>query len=458
MTSLGAPLLPSIADAMHVSLATAQWILTAALLAGGLATPIMGHLADGPRQRTVVLTTLVILIAGSVLAVFAPTFAILVLARGLQGVGFGVVPVTMAIARRHQSAPVAARTVATLSVTTAVGVGLGYPLSGLLDSEFGYRAAFWLGVGVASAALIMAVRYLPRGGGYVEGSGGLDVWSAVLMCVSLSGLLLVASDGQQLGWTSPAVLAGGPISLLLGAAWIRRELRSAEPLVDFRVAAHRSVLTADISTLLVSASMYLYLPIVIDIVQTPPDHGVGLGESVLVAGFVLVPMSACTLATSMSFSRLAGLIGQHLMLPAGCLVFATTMVFFTFAHDALWQAFVSMALLGVGCGLSWAAMPRMIVSTVAPSQTGHAMGLYQLLRGIGMALGSALAGVLLGAFTPAGAALPTVGGYQTALLTGAALCVTTAIVSYVLPGATLPWRTRAEEAVIVPAADLGGLS
>jgi predicted MFS family arabinose efflux permease len=339
-----------------------------------------------------------------------------------------------------------------------VGVGLGYPLSGLLDSEFGYRAAFWLGVGVATAALIMAIRYLPRGGGYVEGSGGLDVWSAVLMCVSLSGLLLVASDGQQLGWTSPAVLAGGPISLLLGAAWIRRELRSAEPLVDFRVAAHRSVLTADISTLLVSASMYLYLPIVIDIVQTPPDHGVGLGESVLVAGFVLVPMSACTLATSMSFSRLAGLIGQHLMLPVGCLVFATTMVFFTFAHDALWQAFVSMALLGVGCGLSWAAMPRMIVSTVAPSQTGHAMGLYQLLRGIGMALGSALAGVLLGAFTPAGAALPTVGGYQTALLTGAALCVTTAIVSYVLPGATLPWRTRAEEAVIVPAADLGGLS
>jgi MFS family permease len=103
MTSLGAPLLPSIADATHVSLATAQWILTAALLAGGLATPIMGHLADGPRQRTVVLTTLVILIAGSVLAVFAPTFAILVLARGLQGVGFGVVPVTMAIARRHQS-------------------------------------------------------------------------------------------------------------------------------------------------------------------------------------------------------------------------------------------------------------------------------------------------------------------------------------------------------------------
>ena len=135
MTSLGAPLLPSIADAMHVSLATAQWILTAALLAGGLATPIMGHLADGPRQRSVVLTTLVILIAGSVLAVFAPTFAILVLARGLQGVGFGVVPVTMAIARRHQSAPVAARTVATLSVTTAVGVGLGYPLSGLLDSD-----------------------------------------------------------------------------------------------------------------------------------------------------------------------------------------------------------------------------------------------------------------------------------------------------------------------------------
>jgi predicted MFS family arabinose efflux permease len=457
MTSLGAPLLPSIAAATHVSLANAQWILTAALLAGGLATPIMGHLADGPRQRTVVLITLMILIAGSALAVFAPTFVILVVARGLQGVGFGVVPVTMAIARRHQSAAVAARTVATLSVTTAVGVGLGYPLSGLLDSEFGYRAAFWLGVGVATAALIMAARYLPRGGGRVE-AAGLDLWSAVLMCVSLSGLLLLCSDGQQLGWTSPTVLVALPASLALVAVWIRRELRSSEPLVDFRVAAYRSVLTADISTLLVSASMYLYLPIVIDIVQSPPDHGVGLGESVLVAGFVLVPMSACTLAASLSFSRLVGLIGQHRMLPAGCLAFASTMVFFALAHNALWQAFVSMALLGVGCGLSWSAMPRMIVSAVAPGQTGHAMGLYQLLRSIGMALGSSLAGVLLGAFTPAGTALPTVGGYRAALLAGAALCVTTAIVSYVLPGATLSFRGRAKETTIAPAADLGGLS
>jgi MFS family permease len=146
------------------------------------------------------------------------------------------------------------------------------------------------------------------------------------------------------------------------------------------------------------------------------------------------------------------------MVPAGCLGFASTMVFFAVAHDALWQAFVSMALLGVGCGLSWSAMPRMIVSTVAPSQTGHAMGLYQLLRGIGMALGSGLAGVLLGVYTPAGSAFPAVGGYRAALLAGAGLCVTTAIVSYVLPGVALPWRPRADEAVVAPAADLGVLS
>ena len=428
MTSLGTPLLPSIATATHVALGTAQWILTAALLAGGLATPIMGHLADGPHQRRVVLTTLVVVLLGSLLAVGAPSFGWLVAARALQGSGFGIVPVTMAVARRHQEPGQAARTVATLSVTTAVGVGLGYPMSGLLDTEYGYRSAFWLGVVVAAAALACAWRWLPR----ADGSGPparLDKWSTGLMCVSLSGALLTLSDGQQWGWTSPVVLIAGPVSIVLAVVWVRRELRLADPLVDFRIAANRLVLTADISTLLVSAAMYLYMPILVDIVQARPDDGVGLGQSVLMSGLVLLPMSACTLAASMSTSRLPARVGRAVLMPAGCLIFAVAMVFFAFAHTRIWEAFASMALLGVGVGLTFSAMPRMIVGVVAPSATGHALGLYQVLRGIGMASGSALCGMLIAAYTPAGVTLPTVGGYRASLLAGAVLCVLTALVA-----------------------------
>ena len=127
------------------------------------------------------------------------------------------------------------------------------------------------------------------------------------------------------------------------------------------------------------------------------------------------------------------------------------MVFFAFAHSQLWEAFVSMSLLGVGVGLTFSVMPRMIVATVDPSVTGHALGLYQVLRGIGMAIGSALCGVLIAAYTPAGATLPAAAGYKAALLVGGGLCVATAVLAAVLPVA-LGARAAEPERQVPPGA------
>ena len=64
MSSLGAPLIPSISAASHVSLSAGEWLLTITLLTGALATPIMGRLADGPHQRRVILVALGIVLVG----------------------------------------------------------------------------------------------------------------------------------------------------------------------------------------------------------------------------------------------------------------------------------------------------------------------------------------------------------------------------------------------------------
>ena len=78
-------------------------------------------------------------------AAVSDNFAELLIGRGLQGVGLGILPVAMAIARRHLPAEKARRTIATLSVTTAIGVGLGYPVTGLIAQAWDFRAAYWFG-------------------------------------------------------------------------------------------------------------------------------------------------------------------------------------------------------------------------------------------------------------------------------------------------------------------------
>src|ERR1700683_3429219 len=84
VSSLGAPLIPTLSRTNGVSLSTGEWILTITLLPGALATPVMGRLADGPRQRAVMLTGLGTVVAGCVLAAVSNGFVVLIIGRAMQ--------------------------------------------------------------------------------------------------------------------------------------------------------------------------------------------------------------------------------------------------------------------------------------------------------------------------------------------------------------------------------------
>ena len=194
-----------------MSLSTGEWILTITLLTGALATPVMGRLADGPRQRDVILFAL----GWSSPAAWSPrsseNFTELLVGRGLQGFGLGILPVAMAIARRHLPPEKARRTIATLSVTTAMGVGLGYPITGLIAQSPGFRGAYWFG-----AITVAARSSSPRGPGAplrrrfppIGHRGGH-------LSLVVVGLSVVLSEGGGWGWTSATIardLGGRPWS------------------------------------------------------------------------------------------------------------------------------------------------------------------------------------------------------------------------------------------------------
>ena len=432
VSSLGAPLIPTIAQADHVSLSTAQWLLTAALLTGALATPIMGRLADGPRQRDVILVALSVVLVGCILAAVSDQFIVVVAGRALQGFGLGLLPVTMAIARRHLSFEKAGRAIATLSITAAVGAGLGYPLTGLIAEVFDFHAAFWFGAITVALALVAAAVILPARS--EAPSRRFDFAGAVTLSLAVIGLLVVLSEGGRWGWSAPVslvVMVASGLSLVL---WIRHELRVADPLVDLRQIRNRSVLTADISGFLMCVAMYLFIPIILEFVQVPAADGFGFGASVIVSSLVFLPLSVGTFAAS----RFLGLYERHFgtrsMIPLGATIFAISTLFFAVEHGALWEAFAASGFAGLGVGLTFAAMPGFIVRAVPRSETGSATGFYQVLRNIGLSVGSALGAAILLSFTHPGHTFPTVGGFHTALLVASGLCLATAVISYVLPG------------------------
>ncbi len=457
LSSLGAPLIPSIAAASHVSLSAGEWLLTITLLTGAAATPIMGRLADGPAQRKVIISAMTVVLFGSVLAALTSTFAVLMVARGLQGLGLGLMPVTMAVARRHLPQRRSASTIALLSVTASVGVGLGYPITGLLAELSDYHAAFWFGAVVVALGLGLSLLVLPPSP--TVRSRPFDTVGAALLSFALAIFIVVLSEGEAWGWLSTRVIGLLIASVVLIVIWAGYELRKHDPLVDLRQARHRMVLTADLAGFFISMSMYLFLPIVVEFVQVPTSEGFGFGASVVVAGCVLVPLSLFVLIASRIAPRVEQRYGRRIMIPFGSVLFAVAMTFFAFEHSRIWEAFAVMAIGGLGIGFTFAAMPGFIVQAVAARDTGSAMGFYQVLRSIGLATGSALSGVVLATYTSAGSDFPSIGGFRTALLIGAGLCLLTAVLSFALPGSSAsakPTLSAAEVDEMEESAELSG--
>jgi MFS family permease len=345
----------------------------------------------------------------------------------MQGLGFALMPLTMAVARDSLPESRSGPTIAVLSIAATAGIGLGFPLTGLLDETVGLHACFWVGAVIAGVALLLNVVVLPASDHLhhrrLDGLGG------VLIGGGLLALLVAVTEGSTWGWFSARVLVLLASAAILIMAWILRELSAPHPVVDLRLLRHRSVAITNVTAFLIAMAMYMFLPLLTSYVQTPASEGYGFGVSVLVTGLMLVPFAV--LSTSMS--RVARMIGHRVlperMVPIGALLMAIATIMFVVTSDALWQAFVATGLVGMGVGLSFAAMPGLIIRSIPGAETGSALGFYQVVRTVGFALGSGVSASILAAYTVKGQLLPERSGFEVAFVVSAAICLVAAAVS-----------------------------
>jgi MFS family permease len=430
ISSLGAPLLPDVAADLNISLPDAQWSLTAALIAGALAAPILGRLGDGRHRRRSMLGALAIVSLGGVIAGAAGSLPVLIVGRFMQGIGLGLAPIAMAAARDHLDVAGARKTIAILSVSGATGLGAGYPISGLIAEQTNLHDAFYFGAVLSAVALLAAYLAIPSSESGAETP--LDIRGAVLGALGVVALMVAIGQGHEWGWASPATLGCLLVAVATLALWVRLQLRGAFPLVDLSQLRHRAVLGADVAALLLGVALYMFLTVITEFVQTPSAQGFGFGASTTVAGLCLVPFSVCSLLGTRMMGLVVGRFGTRSALGIGGLAITASGVFFALVHTALWQACVMMGLLGIGFGFTFAAIPGLITSAVPAGEIGSAMGFYQVVRSIGFSAGSALVASILASHEIAGSAFPAVSGYTTALWVGAAASLVAAVVAVIL--------------------------
>jgi EmrB/QacA subfamily drug resistance transporter len=456
LQSLVIPVLTTVQHELHTTQGAVTWVLTAYLLSASIMTPILGRVGDMMGKKRVFVATLLALAVGSLLAAIAPSIAVLIVARVIQGVAGGMLPVAFGIIRDEFPAEKVAGAVGILAALTAVGAGLGIVLAGPIVDALGYPWLFWLPMILTVVAAVSALLFVPESP--VRTPGRISWLPAVLLSAWLVALLVALSEAPDWGWGSDRILGLLAGAVVLAAAWVLAELGAATPLIDMKMMRRPGVWTNNLVALLIGVGMYATFAFLPEFVQTPTAAGYGFGASITKSGLMLLPSAITMFVTGMFVGRLAGRLGGKVLVIAGCLIGSAAMSVLAFAHHHVWEIYLSNGIMGIGFGLAFAAMSALIVAAVPSSQTGVATGMNANIRTIGGSIGAAvMASIVTSRLEPSG--LPKEVGYTTGFAVMAGGLVLAAIAAVLIPSVRGPRRADEPEhakMAIIPGGTLAG--
>jgi MFS family permease len=429
------PALPDIQKAVGASTPTIAWVFTGVLLAGAVSAPLVGRLADIRDKRTVLLGVLVVLAAGTLLPAVAGNVTLLTVGQVLQGVGVGLVPLSVGIIRDTQPAQRVAAGNGLILGTATSGTAVGLVVVGPLLRVLHYTWLYWIPFAVIAAATVVAWVVVPSFPPARRGK--VDVAGAVLLAAGLSLLLIGITRSSAEGWGSPIVLGLVAAGLVVLGVFAVVELRTADPLVDLGLLGRRAVLLTCVVVFAVGFGTFVVFVLVPMLVQFPSSTGYGLGGSVLASGLYLLPLGVVGAVVAPLAGRLERVIGARGVMLTGTAAMAGAALMLLAAPGRPWLILVSTALTGVTQGLGLTGAMNIVVATVPEERTASVSGLVYVVRNVGGALGTQLGAMLLARSAQPSTGMPAWSGFQGAFLLTAAVSVVAVLVSGALPARLL---------------------
>jgi MFS family permease len=433
MQTLVIPIVPELPKLLNAPASDTAWAVTATLLAGAVAVPIMGRLGDMYGKRRMLLVSLVLLITGSVTAGLSDSLAPMIVGRVLQGMASGVIALGISIMRDELPTERLGSATALMSASLGVGGALGLPAAAVIADNFDWHWLFWSSAALGVVALVLVLVLVPES--KVRTGGSLDVIGALGMAIGLICLMLPISKGADWGWGSGTTLGLFAASVVVLLLWGWYELRTEQPLVDLRTTARRQVLVTNLASIALGFGMFAMSLVIPQLLQLPEATGYGLGESLLTAGLVMAPSGLVMMLMAPLSSALSKARGPKASLMLGSLIVAAGYGLQILLVDEIWQFVLVSSIIGSGIGFTYGAMPSLIMGAVPPSQSGAANGLNTLMRSLGTSSASAVAGVILAQMTTnlGGVAVPSENGFKVVLAIGGGAAVLAFAVAAFIP-------------------------
>ena len=374
------------------------WVITSALLATAIATPIWGKLADLVNRKVLFQVALAIFVAASAAAGFThdPTF--LIVCRTVQGLGGGgLVALSQVIMADIISPRERGRYMGLFGAVMAVAT-VGGPLAGgVITDLWGWRWNFFVAVPFAVVALVMVQRtlHLPH---RERQKVSIDYLGIVFLTAATALLLIwVTSAGRDFDWASTTtawMLGGAAVATVL---FVVTELRVAEPLIPLTLFRDRTFTLATIASIATGLAMFgssVYLAQYMQLAR---------GATPTQAGLMTIPMILGLLVSSTVIGGLitrTGVWKRWLVIGAVLLIAGTALLGTLHYDTSFWLVSLYMFLLGAGVGMTMQNLVLVVQNTTDPRQMGVASSGVTFFRTLGGSIGVAVMGAVVSNVVP----------------------------------------------------------
>jgi len=392
--------IPSLTKYFSVGITTVEWVVMAYLLTTSSLLLSTGRLGDMVGHKRIYIIGFLTFTAASALCGISGSVQQLVFFRVVQAVGatcmFSSSPAILTDAFPTERG----KALGLISISVAIGLTGGPTLGGFIVHNFGWRWIFFVNIPIGIIASIMAAFILKES--KLPTVKRFDFAGATMAFLALFSVLLALSMGDKWGWRSSSTIGLLLAAVVFAAAFLYFENKVEEPMLDLSLFRIRLFTTANISALINYASLFIATFL------TPFYLRDVFGESIQTTGLALTVIPLFIGLVAPISGTLSDKIGSRMLSSLGLTINALALLGLsrTSVSTGILPVALFLGLFGFGAGLFQSPNSSAIMGAVPRHRLGIAAGMQATMRSVGMVLGVAMAGAIVGTYAPAGPADP----------------------------------------------------
>ena len=408
------PAIPDLVEDFNIPYNTTAWILTSYLIAGAVATPIVGKLSDIYGKKRILLLIMIIYTTGTSVGIISNDISTMIMVRAIQGIGISVFPIAFTIIREKFPENRLSIAQGILTSIFAAGGVIGLSLGATTIEYFGWRSTF---ISISPLALILTLIIIQfihvkeqedsTNNNTTQSSKNIDIKGAIFLTTSISSFLISItllgnSDSTNFNNINndtvnlSLIILFSAFSIISLFIFIIFQKRTHIPLIDLNLLKHRILLPTNILLMTIGISMFMIYQTIPILIRNPPPSG--YGGSAIDAANVQLPFMLISLIISVFSGFLISRFGNIKPTIIGSIIsvigFSTLFIY----HSTEFDIIINLSIIAAGLSLAEVGGFNITLVSVAPKVSGISMGITVLLFLIGMSIGPAISGIYLQTF------------------------------------------------------------